>query len=197
MKKLINIRGACGTGKTEAVRQWCNYKGYTLGTVKVTNGILPITVCSGNIVVLGDYSKPNKCTGTDALRVTGGSVRKADVCEMVREICKKIQPECILYEHMLSSQLYTYTKEIADVAAQYGYEYKGIQLWSDDATRMKKLEARSGSNAGTKNFYLHGERTNRATELLRQNGYAVTKLCVTNIKKEDMWRIVENAIQKA
>lgn len=197
MKRLINIRGACGTGKTEAVRTWCKRRGFYVDTVKITAGELPVSVVgNGEAVVLGDYERTVNCTGTDALRCSGKVCGKKEICELVAAICRKYNPEIILYEHMLSSQVCQFTKEVAETAAAYGYEYKGVQLWADSSIRLGRLEKRSGQKTGTKNFKVHEIRTNRATELLRENGYEVIKVNTTDIKREDMWRIVENSVKK-
>ena len=196
MKTLINLRGACGSGKTEAVRQWCNKNGFHVEYVKTSKGELPVSVTE-RAVVIGDYEKTANCTGTDALRCGGKACGKLDLCELIQEICKQYNPEYIIYEHMLSSQICQYTMDVAKAAEPFGYSYLGIQLWTDDDTRLRNLFNRSGTNAKTKNFTQNGKNVNRATELLREKGYTIIKVCTTEIKREDMWRIVENAIQKA
>lgn len=196
MKTLINIRGACGSGKTEAVRQWCNKNGFHVEYVKVTQGELPVSI-TDRAVVVGDYEKTANCTGTDALGFKGKTFRKADLCELIAEICKKYNPEYIIFEHMLSSTICQYTMDVAKAAEPFGYNYLGIQLYTDDDTRLRNIQNRSGAKAKTKNFIQNGKSVNRATELLRQNGLTVVRYCTTEIAKDDMWRIVENAIQKA
>ena len=98
---------------------------------------------------------------------------------------------------MLSSQVCQYTIEVAEAAKAYGYEYVGIQLWTDSTERVNRLESRSGSKVGLKNLIVHDKRTTRATEMLRERGYSVIKINTTEIEKENMWRIVENAIKKS
>lgn len=196
MKTLINLRGACGSGKTESVRQWCRKNGFHVEYVEVSNGQLPISV-TDRAIVIGDYEKTANCTGTDALRCGGKACGKQDLCELIREICKKYNPDYIIYEHMLSSQICQYTMDVAKAAEDFGYTYMGIQLWTDDDTRLRNLHNRSGTKAKTKNFIQNGKNVNRATELLRAKGYNIVKVCTTEIEKENMWRIVENAVQKA
>lgn len=196
MKTLINLRGACGSGKTEAVRQWCRRNGFHVELVKTKNGEMPVSI-TDKAVVVGDYEKTANCTGTDALRCGGKACGKWDLCELIEEIANKYNPDCIIYEHMLSSQICQYTMDVAKAAEKHGYSYMGVQLWTDDDTRLRNLHNRSGTKAKTKNFIQNGKNVNRATELLRQNGLTVIKVCTTEIAKEDMWRIVENAIQKA
>jgi hypothetical protein len=197
MKKLINIRGACGTGKTETVRQWCRKKGFHVEYIKISAGELPVSIVeSEKAIVLGDYDKTNNCTGTDALHCNGKVCGKKEICELVKVLCRDYRPDYVIYEHMLSSQVCQFTTEVANTAEKYGYEYVGIQFWTDSAERIDRLERRSGAKVGLKNFHVHDERTTRATELLREKGYNVIKLNTTDIAKEDMWRIVENAIQK-
>lgn len=197
MKKLINIRGAVATGKTTAVRQFCERRGFRVEEVETKDAIVPVSVVNNGIIVLGNYKKKVNCTGVDAFRKKdGASGTKETIWNAIIAVATKYEPEIILYEHMLTSQLFKSTKEIADVGRMLGYEYYGYQLYRSEESRMRLLMARSGVKAKTKNFNVHSKRANRATVMLNEGGYPVKVVNVENVAKENMWSIVENAIKE-
>ena len=199
MKKLINIRGAVATGKTTAVRQFCERRGFHVETIETPDAFVPVSVINGGrIVVLGDYSKKINCTGVDSFRRKDGSACKNEtIWNSIIGVERKYDPEIIIYEHMLTSNTFKGTKNIADVGRMLGYEYFGVQLFRSEESRLSLLKGRSGASAGTKSFSTNGKRTNRATVMLNEGGYRVKTVNVEKIAKNDMWRVIENAIEEA
>ena len=199
MKRLINIRGAVATGKTTAVREFCQHYGFSVEEVDAKRIRFPVSVLDGRkIVVLGDYKNNKKVTGLDNLRNKEKKfLCKADIKEMIFEVNKIYNPEVIIYERMLSSLTFKGTKEIADYSAVFGYEYLGVQLFCSEKTREFLLYKRSGVLAKKKNFYGRGKIVDRATEMLNDNGYFVWRKNVENIDEKDMWRIVDEALRSS
>lgn len=192
-KVLINIRGASASGKTTCVKQFCERRGFRVEKIEAPFSALPVSVLSGGkIVVLGDYSANGNCLGVD--RYENG---KRDIIDCIMEVAITHNPEIIIYEHMLGSNTCNGTKEISDVASAFGYEYYGIYFSLSDEKRLKNLYARSGKQAGTKKFDLAKKRTERSAEMLNELGLRVVTCNVENIKKEEMWEILENAINEA
>lgn len=198
MKKLINIRGAVCTGKTTAVRQFCERRGFTVEEMELPDAIVHVSVVGdGSIVVLGDYSRPVNCTGTDLFhRKDGSSGTKETLWNSLIAVARKHNPQIIIYEHMLTSQLFKSTKDIADVGRMLGYEYFGYQLFRSEDSRFDLLKKRSGAKAKTKNFFQNSKRVNRSTVMLNEGGYPVKVINVEAIPVENMWSIVENAIKE-
>lgn len=198
MKYLLNIRGAVASGKTTAVRQFCEKSLFRVEFVEVKKQSLPVSVINnGKIVVLGNYGSEINCTGVDSLKIgKEGDGLKRVVSELIIKIFKVYNPEIIIYESMIISQVFKSTKVIADIAKSLGYDYLGIQLYCTEKRREKLLEKRSGRLAGKKNFSVHSQRVNRATEMLNENGYFVKVVNVENIGEKDMWKIVQEQIDK-
>lgn len=198
MKKLINIRGAVATGKTTCVRQYCNIYGYRVEVLHLKSCDFPITLIdSQNVVILGDYGRETNCTGCDSIsKRNGESIGISGIATAVIAVAKKYCPNAIIYEHMIGSQIYKGTKRIADAGIMAGYEYCGIQLWRTQSNRLAMLEKRSGAQAKTKNFWVHGARVDRATEMLNEHGYRVKKVNADKIAYNDMWQVLENEINE-
>lgn len=192
MKKLINVRGACGSGKTTMVREFCQRKGFTVekATFKDGNTSDFSVMDGGKIVALGDYNLSG-CTGCD--RFKGGSKQ---IKATVKEAIRRYNPDVLIYEHMLSSTCAKGTKEIAEIGKTYGYSYRGIQLACDDASRLGRIEKRSGKKARTKNFVSNGETVVRATKHLNEAGYSVKVVEVSNTPEAEMWKILDEAVNE-
>lgn len=192
MKKLINVRGACGSGKTTMVREFCNRKGFTVEKATFNDGNTSdfSVMDGGKIVALGDYTLSG-CTGCD--RFKGGSKQ---IKATVKEAIRRYNPDILIYEHMLSSTCSKGTKETAEIGKTFGYEYKGVQLMCDDASRFERIEKRSGKKARTKNFVSNGNAVVSATRHLNEAGYRVKTVDVSNIPKADMWKILDEVVNE-
>jgi len=197
MKKLINIRGAVASGKTTAVRQFCEHMGFSVEIMHMNNADIPVSIIdSGRIVVLGNYANKSNCTGTDPLRFKNGkSATKKLIAQSITQIYRQYNPEIIVYEHMLTSQLFKSTKEIADVGRSFGYEYFGVQLYLSEKKRESLLEKRSGARARKKRFSDAARRVNRSTEMLNEGGYKVIVRNVERTEHDSMWKVVQDAVE--
>lgn len=193
-KTLINIRGAGASGKTTAVKQFCERRGFSVERVETPFSILPISVIDGGkITVFGDYSANGKCLGAD--RYKNG---KRDIQDAMIECARIYNSDFIIYEHMMTSHTFKGTKEIAEVARAFGYEYLGIQIFVSEEERLRRLRERSGENAGTKNFNANNlQRVERTSKMLNEAGIRVVPFNVENIDKCDMWKVVEYGIRQA
>lgn len=195
MKKfLINIRGVTSAGKTTMVRQFCEQRGFAVEMVETPFGKLPVSVLSGGgVVVLGDYSANGNCLGVD--RYENGN---KDIIDAIIETNNAYHPNIIIYEHMLSSAVSKGTCEIAEIARLCGFEYLGVQLSLSEEERFRRLISRSGKNASYKQFNKkNGRAVERATDRLRNAGLTVVVYDVENRDKNEMWRILDDAIRKA
>ena len=196
MKKLINIRGAVASGKTTAVRQFCIRRGFRVENIDARDAIIPVSIVDCGIIVIGDYERKAKCTGVDILhRKDGSSIKTSTICNAIIAIEREYKPERIIYEHMLTSQTCKGTTKIADTGIALGFEYLGVQIYCSEQSRLMRLEDRSGYKAKTKNFSAHSARSNRATEMLNERGYLVKRVNTENIKRDEMWKIVERFLK--
>lgn len=195
MKKLlVNVRGASASGKTTAVKQFCERYGFSVEKVETPFSTLPVSVINGGgIVVLGDYSADGNCLGVD--RYKNGN---KDIMDAIAEVANIYHPNIIVYEHMLSSHASKGTIEIAEMARLFGFEYLGIQLRLSEEKRLKNLLNRSGENASRKNFLRNnGTRIDGATQRLLSAGLNVVVAEVENWSKDEMWRILDGPIREA
>lgn len=192
-KCLINIRGLTASGKTTAVKQFCERKGFSVKKIEAPFSVLPVSILdSGKIIVMGDYSANGNCLGVDRYR--NG---KSDIIDCIVELASAYTPDVIIYEHMMGSNTFKGTKEIAEVASAFGYDYFGIYLQLSNEKRLKNLYARAGKNAGTKHFNDRRKNAERAAERLNEAGLRVDIVNVEDIEKDNMWRIVDDAVRTA
>lgn len=194
MKRLINVRGATAVGKTTAMKQFCDRRGFSVSKIQTPFRELPICLIkNASIIVLGDYSVNGNCAGADRFPAGQG-----DIIDCVIAVAETYSPEIIIYEHMLTSHVFRGTNNIASVAREFGYEYLGVQLYLPEEERYRRLLLRSGENAGSKNFnHNNGDRVDAATDKLVNAGYDVIRIDASAVKRENMWKIVEYGIRKA
>lgn len=194
-RKVINIRGAVATGKTESVRQYCNKVGFVVEKINTGFAILPVTILNcaeQNIVVLGDYSKTSNCLGPD--RFKNGT---KDIMDAISCVYEKYNPNLIIYEHMISSHLFRSSYEISKLCNSYGYDFCCIQLYCNESVRLERLVNRSGTSAKTKNFEKNnGDRVLSASYKLKKAGINVKVINTECISIDDMWRIVDCAVRQ-
>ena len=193
MKTIINIRGAGGSGKTTAVKQFCEKKGFTVHEVQTPFGILPVTVLTGGkIVAFGDYSLGSGCLGADRFRNI-----KSCVMDLIAEVDGIYAPNFLIYEYKIGSHLYKSTKEIIQVGEAYGYGYIGVFLELSERERYERTVTRRGTNSPMKRFKGEQLQCKRSCEHLVQDGHRIFTVETEKIRKEDMWKVVDFAIRKA
>ena len=197
MSLLINIRGAPAAGKTTTVKSFCERnKAHTEVLISPLRDKLPVSVIDfsgrkNSVIVLGDYNAKGNCLGTD--RYNNGS---KDIIEAIVESYYRYYPDVIIYEHMLSSHLFRSTKSIIDIAEVYGFDYLGIQLALSDKKRADNMRMRNKKSILPKHFDKQLG-VNRSTQMLQEAGFTVVVENVDNIRKEDMWRILDDRVRKA
>lgn len=184
---LINIRGAGGSGKTTAVRQYCLLHNCRTEQVKTCSKNLAVSVLDNGIVVMGDYRKKRTCLGADNYK--DGS---KDLQDALFEIVSQYRPRAVIYEHKLSSTSAKSTKELIKLAEALNYEYHGVYFKISIENRKRNMYRRSGK-LGKKFYHDH---TLQITNNMIRDGIDVEIIDVDEYEVEDMWRIVDDAVRK-
>ncbi len=109
MTKLIMIRGCSGSGKTTLMKSFIQHHGMGLRDL---NGIAFMQ--SGGYIVLGDYTKDG-CVGCDRYR------NIADIKAHLALLRDAYAPDFLLFEHMLLSTTYKYTKELVAIFGKQNF----------------------------------------------------------------------------
>ncbi len=186
---LINIRGAGGSGKTTAVKQYCELHNFKTEQVNSCSEKFIISVLENNVIVMGDYGKRRTCLGADTYK--GGM---KDIMDCFVEVVNEYHPNAILYEHRLSSLSGRSTLELIKLAKAYDYSYFGLFLEISEENRKRNMYKRSGKIG--KKFYAENA-SYRIANNLKKSGVNIEILNIDEYKKEDMWRIVDDAVRKA
>ena len=175
------------------MKQFIEKNGYTVHKVQTPFAVLPVTVLTGNkIVVLGDYSLSSNCLGVDRF----GNL-KSNIMDCIVEAEGLYKPEAIIYEYKLGSHLYKSTKEIIELGKAYGYQYIGVFLKLSERERYERIITRSGIKARTAKFKGEQEQCKRSCIKLEQDGHKIVTVDAERINKEDMWKVVDYAVRKA
>lgn len=106
-KRIINIRGANGSGKTTVLRNLA--QNYELDCEVILVGVadhkpIPVTFCnSSKIAIVGDYSKEsNNCTTSGCDRIKTQSAAK----EVLDCLLRAPSVEVVLFEGIIVSTIY-------------------------------------------------------------------------------------------
>ena len=192
-KYLINLRGAGASGKTTALKKYCERYGILrVEKVETPFAHLPISILNNGVIVFGDYTIQANCLGAD--RFKNGS---KDIIDCFIAVCEKYNPDIIIYEHMFSSHTFKCSYEISQIAKEFGYEYFAIQLQISEEKRKNNVIKRSGENASLKRFDSNnGKRVDAASKKLIDAGIDVLQINVDNMRFENMWKILEYGIRK-
>ena len=188
MKRLINIRGGCASGKTTAVKGFCKRHETAAAVIQTRDYKCPITVIDGGrYIALGNYLLDG-CTGVD--RYKDG---KTQIKAAIYGIIANYNPEVIIFEGMLISLLYNATKEIADYAGNFGYEYVGVWLHRSFQSQIDMLLKRNnGTPKGVKHIAGDRKRVLGSARRLAANGYKVVPIDVEKIAESEMWSVIES-----
>lgn len=137
--RVVNVRGCNAVGKSTAVREFIN----RVGLERVESVPLPklglnspVTFCSGNICVLGDYGQTSP--GCD--RYAG----KRQIHETILNLIYECSPRAIVYEGVINSKTAQGTLELAAKLCGTNYEYVGLLYYRSFESVLNLLEGRNG-----------------------------------------------------
>lgn len=185
---LLQIRGANSTGKSTAMRQFCERHGLNVHKVKV--GGIPTTIetnAERSIVVLGRYDKPSG--GCDRFRNT------EHVVATIKAVIAKWHPNAVLFEGFIYSLTVSFALQINEIANENGYIYRAVLLDLPKERQLEWLYNRNGGNkVNAKRIIESQERANVAYDKLREAGIDIIKVRSDKIIKEQMWQIVEERL---
>lgn len=191
MKKIINLRGGNGTGKTTIVREFIKKHSFTTETIPVTKEYKSdITLIDGGkIIACGKYDEQG-CVGAD--RYKGGK----QLIPTIQRIIKVYNPDVIIYEGYIYSTIAGLNKKIVQLGRDFGYEWVGIHLIKDLEKQAESIVSRNGG-AKAVDYGTMQERNDRITRACRNMqlyGASMKDINVTNLDKAAMGGILEQEI---
>lgn len=185
--QIIQIRGGNACGKTTTVRQFVEKNNLKIQQIEV-KGIKTDISVGKDIVVLGRYDKLNG--GCDLFK------NKNHVMNTLMYVLKNIRPKLIVFEGILYGVTFKMGEEVNKLAKMYGYHYTGITLYRSKENGMKILKERNGDAFFNENHFLQKYTASLiAYKKLLKSGIDVRLINTDNIKKEDMYKIIQDNIR--
>ena len=186
MKYLIQLRGSNASGKSTAVRQFCQKFELKPAEVRV-GGKCTSIMTNEKYAVVGKYKPYSGGEGCDA-HVHDASQLKATIFELLRS--RKY--DIVVFEGFIYSATYKFATDVDRIAKLCGYKYKPALLRLPYDERLRRLFERNGGNTDINLSSIdHNLKSGEvAARKIREAGIPLTYIDVSKIPFEDMWKII-------
>lgn len=189
MGVVINVRGINASGKSTAVREYCN-----------ANGLKPVTISfrgnnyramtDGRKYVLGWYKPHSNSEGLDSL-----DVDKEEFKLFFHWFLAKYNPEVVVYEKQIWSTTYKLTAQLREIAIGKGHGFVALVMLIGYDQALNRLFARNGGNIGNlDNFDGRYKQVYRTRRALARAGVCVYDANVESIERSRMSEIIPTVI---
>lgn len=184
--KVIQIRGSNGAGKTTIVKQFVERNNLEMQSVNVNGRETFISVNKQKgIVVLGRYDK--KTGGCDLYANT------EHVLSTIMWAIVNLKPKIIVFEGMIYSLSFKFASKVSNFVKKYNYDYVALSLYTDPEVVLERIYKRNGGKTINEKLVLDKIKSvSRSHYRLVNSGYNSKLIDTTEVKKEDMYKIIES-----
>lgn len=188
--KVIQIRGSNGAGKTTIVRQFVQRNNLTIKPITIKNKETFISTNEKNdIVVLGRYDK--KTGGCDLYDNT------EHVLNTLIWVINNMKPKLIVFEGMIYSLSYRFASNVSDLVKKFNYKYIALSLFTDPNVVLQRIYKRNGGKQIKENLILDKiKAVSSSHKKLIDNGYNSKMIDTTNVKEDEMYKIIEGVVNE-
>ncbi|MBR5202917.1 MAG: hypothetical protein IKW45_06600 [Clostridia bacterium] len=192
MKKIIQIRGSGGAGKTTVCRQFIqknNMVGVELPIVgeKGAKSYIMKTI-DNQIVVLGRYDKKNG--GCDLFN------NRKQVFDVISWVIKNIKPKIIIFEGFIYGS-FKFSIYANEQAKTQGYNYIGITLSTPTNVALNRIYKRNGGKRINEKCVDDKYKLVISThKKLVENKCKDYLLDTSNIPETEMYKILEKVVNE-
>lgn len=190
MKKFIHLRGSMACGKTTAARQFLQRGNFALHEIEVFGKTYPLMFDRDqNIVVTGRYDT-RVCGGLD-----GVITNRRIMFEYLLKIMKYYKPEAIVFEAVLYGMSVKFAIEVMSLGKRFGYEYVGLVLVPPFEESLNRVFERNGGKMiNIESFEKNYKNAVISANSLKERGVKIKMIDTSKIKKENMYKIVEDEL---
>lgn len=186
--KVIQIRGVNGVGKTTAVREYIR-KGLFCAESIEMGGKQYSYQYDGKIAIIGNYDGA-ECGGVDGL-----IKNKDELKNLIAKILRTIKPDALIFEGVMYGQTFQFSYEINRLAKALGYEYIALCFVPPFETSLLRIwERNGGKDINVEQRQATYRSAIKSNSLLRMRGVTTKDIDTSSIPKEDMYRIIEEAL---
>lgn len=193
MKKFIHIRGATGSGKTTAVRQYLQRTGgFTLHQINVGGKEYPYHYNKNKkILITGMYGR-RVCDGCDGI-ITNKDIMMAYLMKLL----DTVNPDTIIFEAVMYGITAKFAVELSEILAAKGYKYKGLALVPPMEFCLGNILTRNGGKPiSIKNLQNKCESGRKSAEKLVEEGLDIEFIDTSKYRISQMNMIIEQELKK-
>lgn len=188
MKKVIQVRGTNGTGKTTAVRSLIERGDFKVYFVTVRGKEYPYTY-DGKIVIGGRYDT-RECGGLD------GVIKDREVLkDYIVKLLKMLQPDALILDAVMYGTTFKFAYELNIACKSLGYTYIGITCAPPLDVSLQRVYMRNGGKeVNVESLQKRHFSSVKAYKRLKAVGMDVRLIDTSKIPKEQMYRIIEDVL---
>lgn len=188
-KKLIQLRGACASGKSTAASAFLQTGNFESREIRVGANNFPYSYDEQQkIVVTGRYNQTRACGGLDGVKVN-----REDMLNYLTKIIKGISPDAIIFEAVMYGKTSQFARELQRLCWAFGYEYVGLSFLPPFEAEMKMLAGRNGkaeNEINTETIYSQYKSVYASHKKLKAEGFNMKIINTAEIPKEKMGEII-------
>ena len=108
-----------------------------------------------------------------------------------------LRPEIIIFEGLIYGLTYKFASILSDYVKNYNYKYYGICLYIKPDIAIERLYIRNGGKKINEQYIFNKTKSAMsAYKKLAANGYNVKMIDTSNIKENEMFKILEDCINE-
>lgn len=189
MSCIVQLRGLNASGKTTAMRQFAEKNNLAEKHIDVT-GIQTWVMVNGKTAVIGRYPKSSNFGGCDSC-IKG----KQHLFNTIQKLIENGY-RTIAFEGFLFSGSTKLALEINDLAKRNGYDYIAVLMNLRYETELNRLFSRNGGKEINLKSFDGGRRgVYKSNDEISKRGVRTYIADAENTPKEEMWKIVQSAIE--
>lgn len=187
MKRLIQIRGNNGAGKTTAVKQYCILN--NLKTIRNDKLGIRLTVKGKECCFIGEYTESsNKCCGLDS-EIHNRERLFNTVGELLTEY------ETVVFESAFYGKTFDLANRLNNYCKKNNIIFEIVLFKNSFDNCLEKIISRNGNIPNINRLFTNGKAVNTSFLRLKKLGIKSKEFNIEQFQKEDMYKIVEEILR--
>lgn len=185
MRRVVQVRGTHGSGKTTMVRQFLEIEGVDrLIELPTSQGIANAILTNSGFVVLGKYKDGSNFGGCD------GYKNRTMVVEAI-DAALDGNPAGVVFEGVFYGMTVKLARDVAEIAERHGYAYRGVYCHREFEDTVRAVHERNGGRPFNEEKQLvKCQKVLSSYTALKRIGYDMVKVDVASTPRAEMGRLL-------
>jgi dephospho-CoA kinase len=190
MKRMIQLRGSNGYGKTTAVSQFVLKHGMKPENIECNGLTYELQTDGHGTYVLAKKRKDGTYSGLD-----GTVNNRNDLINLITKLIAERQPEVIVFEGLIYGLTFKLGFDLNNLAKKNGYKFTAVCLTIPRDTAIERIYKRNGGKPFNQDAFDGRCKSNlKAYERLRDNGIDTRLVDTSRIQYKDMYKVIEGVL---